>query len=113
MKILVADSNADMRNLLHEIIDETSTQILFVKDGWSALKECENWKPDWIIVDLGVDRIDGFTTAKAIKQMSPEQKIILLLDRDDLSLKNAARNAGINLCLLKEDATELKEVFRQ
>ncbi|MDP3683957.1 MAG: response regulator, partial [Ignavibacteria bacterium] len=104
-------SNPDMRNLLHEIIEDASTQIQLVKDGWMALKECEEWKPDWIIIDVGVDRIDGFTTAKAMKQMSPGQKIILLMDRDDTPLKNAARNAGIHSCVLKENLTQLKKIL--
>ncbi|MBU0558574.1 MAG: response regulator [Bacteroidetes bacterium] len=113
MKILVANNNHDMRNLLHEIIDDTSTQIQFVKDGWIALKECEDWKPDWIMIDVCVDRIDGFTAAKAIKQMSPKQKVILLLEREDVSLNNSAQNIGIDVCMLKEDLTQLRKILKQ
>ena len=55
----------------YEVVSEAS-------DGFSALEEVKRALPDVVILDISIPKINGIETAKQIRKISPDTKIIVL-----------------------------------
>jgi len=68
MKILIADDNADDRKLLRYNLERHGCKtIIEARDGWEGLDLAKRDKPDLIISDALMPRMDGFQFLRLIK----------------------------------------------
>lgn len=58
-RILLADDNADMREYLHRLL-AASYEVTAVADGESAIAEAKRVRPDLVLTDVMMPRLDGF-----------------------------------------------------
>lgn len=67
VKILIADDSLFMRTILREMLEGASyTQISECEDGEECLKLYETEKPDLILLDLIMPKMDGLEVLKKI-----------------------------------------------
>ena len=52
--------------------------VATAKDGWQALMEIEQHKPDVVLTDLNMPEMDGLELVKRVKEKFPEIKILVL-----------------------------------
>ncbi|MBZ0307184.1 MAG: response regulator, partial [Anaerolineae bacterium] len=71
MKILIAEDNADSRELLTEILVSLGYQVVVAYDGVHALELYAAEQPDLCILDVDMPRKSGFEVVTALKS-SPE-----------------------------------------
>ena len=71
------------------------------KDGEEALLKCGPAKPDIILMDLVMPKMDGVTAIRAIRERHPEVQIIALTSFQEKELVNEALQAGAISYLLK------------
>jgi PAS domain S-box-containing protein len=62
-RVLVADDNADMRDYLRRMLSERY-EVEAVPDGEAALESARRRRPDLLIADVMMPRIDGLTLAR-------------------------------------------------
>lgn len=102
VKILVAEDNATNRMVLEMILDDTSLEIEFARDGAIAL---ENFKQnndyDLILMDLQMPNMNGFEATKAIREFDKEIPIIALSANVMKEDVDKALEAGVNDYLVK------------
>ena len=79
-----------------EVISEAS-------DGLEAVQIAQNLKPDIILLDIGLPKLNGIEAAKRIRQVSPNSKIIFLSQNNDLDIVRAALT-GVGGYVRKTDA---------
>lgn len=86
-KIIIAEDlkmNAD--SLAISIKQAINCQsVVIVGDGRELVVECEKIKPDLIILDIGLPKLDGFKATKEIRKTNKEVKILacsMYKDRD-------------------------------
>ncbi|MCY4043895.1 MAG: fused response regulator/phosphatase [Cellvibrionales bacterium] len=78
MKVLIAeDSNAD-RLLLQAIIRKQGYETFLARDGREAIASFEKERPDIVLLDALMPNIDGFETAKYIKEHSGDDFIPII-----------------------------------
>jgi CheY-like chemotaxis protein len=67
-KILVVEDDDWLRNI---IIGELATNysVMFAKNGEQALQQIEMWRPDLVILDLLLPKIDGFTVLDKLRAL--------------------------------------------
>jgi len=110
MNILIADDNDKMRtmikNLLFENIRSVNT-IYECKNGKQAIEGYFNYKPDWTLLDIRMNSMDGLTAAENIKHKDPKAKIIIITNYDEASYRNRAKNISVFAYILKENLKEL------
>jgi PAS domain S-box-containing protein len=58
-RILIADDREDNRRLLREMLEPNGFEIREAADGEDCLREALAWRPDCILVDLKMPRLDG------------------------------------------------------
>jgi DNA-binding NarL/FixJ family response regulator len=114
MNILIADDNDKMRalikNLLFENIRSVNT-IYECKNGKQAIEGYFNYKPDWILLDIRMNSMDGLTAAEKIKQKDPNAKIIIITNYDEASYRNRAKSISVFAYILKENLNELINIL--
>ncbi|HET6877514.1 MAG TPA: SpoIIE family protein phosphatase [Jatrophihabitans sp.] len=69
-RILVADDNADMRDYLHGLLSPAYA-VRTAVDGRAALEAALEWRPDLVLTDVMMPRLDGFGLLQALRE-APE-----------------------------------------
>ena len=76
-KVLVADDNDHNRELARQCLADGFT-VLLARDGSSALELARSGRPDLVLLDLSMPRMNGFDVARALKA-DPETARISLV----------------------------------
>ena len=66
-KILVVDDDPDMREALQMILESGGYTVVMAEDGEKCLSKLKEERPDLLILDLLMPRMDGFEVCKALK----------------------------------------------
>ena len=59
--ILVVDDEPDIRNLVHEILEDEGYSVTTAEGGEAARKACRVRRPDLILLDIWMQDVDGIT----------------------------------------------------
>ena len=68
-KILIADDDMDNRTIAKEILEASGYKILLAANGLEALEMATREEPDLIILDMSMPKMNGWETAKRIRQI--------------------------------------------
>jgi len=106
IRILIADDHAVVRKgLLALIQTEEGMEIIGeAADGAEAVELAETLRPDVILLDLVMPRMDGIEAIGKIRQNDPEARILVLTSFSEDEKVLTAIEVGAMGCLLK-DAT--------
>ena len=69
MKILIVDDSATIRNILKAVLEEAGHVVEQVTDGQSAIDYFSKKKPDLILLDVEMEGMSGYDTAKKIREI--------------------------------------------
>jgi DNA-binding NarL/FixJ family response regulator len=70
-------------------------QVIYeASDGSEAVQKAEELKPDLVLLDIGLPKLNGIEAARQIRQISPSSKIVFLSQVDSLDVVQAALNTG-------------------
>lgn len=104
IRVLIADDHAVVRRGLRTFLDlqEDIDVVGEAEDGEEAIAEAERARPDVILLDLVMPRLDGVAAIRGIRERSPSTRVIVLTSfLDDDKLLPAVR-AGAAAYLLKD-----------
>ena len=103
--VLIADDHALLRMGLRSLLEaqEDFEVIGEADDGELAVSAGLSLKPDVIIMDYMMPRLDGATAAKRILVENPSQKILILTSYGSANGISEALHAGVAGALLKND----------
>jgi two-component system sensor histidine kinase EvgS len=69
-KVMVVDDIEDNRELIIRDFDDTKITVVTASDGLEAIEQYKREKPDLILMDIKMPRMDGYEAASAIKSMA-------------------------------------------
>jgi len=102
-RILIADDHAmlreGMRNLLEE--EKDFQMVGEAADGEEAVRLASKLKPDIVIMDIVMPRLNGVEATKQIKQVSPATAVLILTAYADIRYIIGLLEAGACGYLLK------------
>jgi len=67
-KILVVDDNLDSRELVVKVLSRRGLDLYEAEDGEDALARVVSARPDLILMDISLPRIDGYEVARRLKK---------------------------------------------
>jgi DNA-binding NarL/FixJ family response regulator len=68
--------------------------IAQASDGLEAVRKTEELKPDLVILDIGLPKLNGIETARQIRKLAPESKIIFLSQESSTDVMQEALSLG-------------------
>ncbi|WP_020473030.1 response regulator [Zavarzinella formosa] len=77
-RILVVDDNKDAADSLGMILGILGHEVRLAGDGIEAIRAAEEFRPDVILMDLGMPRLDGYEAARRIRDQSWSQGMTLV-----------------------------------
>ncbi len=111
MRVIIVDDSAQMRHLLRGILDGTAEVACECSDGDEAVEAYAKYRPDWVLMDIKMKRVDGFQATREILSSFPDARIIMITQYDDARLKEKASLAGAQEFVLKENLVEIGSVL--
>ena len=77
--ILVVDDDADIRKLVETILTRQGYKVSQAEDGETGLGFAIIKKPDLIILDLNLPKMDGFEVCRRLKKNEVTRKIPVIM----------------------------------
>jgi CheY-like chemotaxis protein len=112
MKVLIVDDNPSVRRLVRRAIAADATSIWECNDGADAARMYAEHRPDVVLMDVRMPRMDGLAATRAVRRADPGAQIVIVTDYDDDDIRAAAKEAGACRYFLKQNLTELAELLR-
>lgn len=103
-KLMVADDEPLIRRGIKQLIDLSSLQIKEIYEastGEEALKIFEEFKPEIVLMDINMPKIDGLSVAKKIKVINPNTKIAIITGYNYFDYAQTAIKIGVEDYILK------------
>ncbi len=107
MRVLLADDHSIVRRGMRSLLEtEPSLEVVAeAADGLEALRMCEEFRPDLLILDVAMPKLNGIDVAARAQKIQPPPSAIMLSMHLDESYVMRSINAGARAYLLK-DATD-------
>nr|1MVO_A Chain A, PhoP response regulator [Bacillus subtilis] len=82
-KILVVDDEESIVTLLQYNLERSGYDVITASDGEEALKKAETEKPDLIVLDVMLPKLDGIEVCKQLRQQKLMFPILMLTAKDE------------------------------
>ncbi|MGZ4543157.1 MAG: response regulator transcription factor [Mycobacteriaceae bacterium] len=106
MRILVVDDDRAVRESLRRSLAFNGYTVDMASDGVQALEQIAAQKPDAIVLDVMMPRIDGLEVCRRLRSTGVDLPILVLTARDTVSERVSGLDAGADDYLPKPFALE-------
>jgi DNA-binding NarL/FixJ family response regulator len=108
VRILIADDHEVVRRGVCTLLESHPGWEICgeVGDGREAVEKVAELKPDIVILDIGMPRLNGLEAARQILKTDPRQRILVLTISDSEQIVQEVLKAGARGFLLKSDAAK-------
>jgi CheY-like chemotaxis protein len=83
--VLIVDDEPLIVDTLTEILDGAGFRVLPAYDGWTALEKVAHCRPDYLLSDVLMPKMNGVELAIAIRKMYPSTRIVLFSGQAGIS----------------------------
>jgi DNA-binding NarL/FixJ family response regulator len=116
-RVLLADDHPLFLTALRSLLEPECDIVGAVSDGRALVEEATRLKPEVIVMDISLPRLNGIDAARQIKKEQPEAKILFVTMHANLAYLKDALIAGASGYVLKTSAREellgaLQDVIR-
>jgi signal transduction histidine kinase/ActR/RegA family two-component response regulator len=100
-RILIVEDNADTRHALRALLEQSGCSVHEAEDGSSGIDAALTLPLDFVLLDIGLPRLDGYEVARRLKAAKPELLLIALTGYGREEDKTRAADAGFDAHMLK------------
>lgn len=112
-KVLVVDDQRLIVDTITEILEGAGFEVIPAYDPWDALEAAAQFRPDHLLTDVLMPRMNGVELAIAVRKMYPAVKILLFSGQAGISeILLEAQNRGYEFELIAKPVHPLKLVER-
>ncbi len=112
--VLIVDDDADARRLLRKLLEGEGWQVEEACDGEEALERLAHGKPDLILLDLMMPRMDGFEFSLRLSRNEAWCRIpVVVLTAKDLTAEDRALLNGHVERVLQKGAFSVDELLEE
>ena len=100
-RVLVVDDNLDAASTLALLLQSLGHETLVVHDGATALAAAPQFRPDIMLLDIGMPGLDGYEVARRLRAAGHKFRIIAVTGWGQEADRQKAREAGFDVHLVK------------
>lgn len=102
-RLLIVDDHEIFRRGLRALLEPCSEWQICGEavDGMDAVEQCKNLKPDIVVLDVSMPRLNGLEAARLIRKEKPEPQIVMITQHDSPQIRSAALEAGARAFVTK------------
>ncbi len=115
LRILLADDHPEMLSAICGVLEDKFGEVVeTVGDGEALVEAAQRLKPDIIIADISMPRLNGLEATRVLQASVPQSKVIILSVHREPVYVSLAFNAGARGYLLKRTGlhTELPKALQ-
>lgn len=105
-KILICEDEQDARQSLSNIFAKRDYEIHTATDGQEAVAKAREVRPDAILMDIRMPKIDGIEAAQKIREFDTRVKIVFITAFQSTQLQKEASKLNIATYLVKPAEAE-------
>jgi len=96
--IMVVDDSITVRRVTQRLLEREGYRVMLAKDGIDALEQIEQTRPDLMLVDIEMPRMDGFDLTREVRSRETTRPIpvIMITSRTADKHRNVALGLGVN-----------------
>lgn len=83
MKILIAEDDKHILNGMSDLLEKEGYTIIKANDGKVALEMFNQHQPDFIILDIMMPELDGYSVCREIRKLNEDVPILFLSAKDE------------------------------
>jgi DNA-binding NarL/FixJ family response regulator len=102
-RLLIVDDHEIFRRGLRALLEPSSEWQICGEavDGQDAIEQCKTLKPDIVVLDVSMPRLNGLEAARLITKEKPEPQIVIITQHDSPQIRSAALDAGARAFVTK------------
>lgn len=77
-RVLIADDHIDGGLTLQSIFVALGHEVRFVEDGEAAVRLALTFKPEVVILDIGMPKLSGYDAAHLIRKSAPGSRLLIV-----------------------------------
>jgi len=119
IKVLIVDDHSLVRQGLKQIVElEPDIEVIgLAADGEEAILKVQQLKPDIILLDINMPKLNGIQTLRRLKDIDKNNKVIMLTFHEDREYLFETINLGANGYVLKDAESQslikaIRDVFQ-
>ncbi|MCG8394062.1 MAG: Hpt domain-containing protein [Pseudomonadales bacterium] len=114
--VMVTDDSVTVRKVTSRLLERNGYEVVTAKDGMDAIAKLEDIRPDVMLLDIEMPRMDGFEVATHVRHDSRLQEvpIIMITSRTGEKHRERAFDIGVNCYMGKPfQENELLSTIRE
>ena len=115
-RILVVDDNQDGAESLAALLELDGHETLMSHDGLDAIDKAQSFRPDVILLDIGLPKLDGFEACRRIRELPGGKDIVMvaMTGWGQAEDRRKSKEAGFDShCVKPVDHAALFEILSQ
>ncbi len=112
-RVLAVDDNVDTAQTLAILLEALGHEVQVAYDGPSALEKAVDFRPDVVLLDIGLPGLNGYEVAKRIRQPSLKNMVLVAMTGYGLDAdRQRSQDAGFDHHLVKPaDFGEVQKIL--
>ena len=100
-RVLIADDNDDAAVSLAMLLKTVGYEVATARDGVEAVEKAVAFRPDVVLLDIGMPRMDGYEAARQIRQRLQNVTLVALSGWDEQAEGGTSDATAFDARLLK------------
>jgi DNA-binding response OmpR family regulator len=105
-RILIIEDELPMRTALTDVLEAEGYRVLSAADGEIGLRRAIEEKPDLILLDIMMPKLDGYAVCAELRRLSNPVPILMLTAKGQVEDRVTGLDAGADDYLVKPFSTE-------
>jgi two-component system OmpR family response regulator len=94
IRVLIVEDEPSLADLLALVLSRQGWQVATRSSGREAIETARSFRPDAVLLDLGLSDIDGLDVLARLRSHDPNLAVVILTARDDAGERTAAAIGG-------------------
>jgi len=106
-RVLLVDDHPGMRRVLRGVLEDAGVQVVGeAGDGLEGVAQAEAVRPDVVLMDWRMPRLDGVQATARIRSQLPEVQVVVFSSAEGAGMGVIARQAGASAFVAKGASAE-------